>query len=109
MAAYLLTIFSRLPSRPEGRAQWQQPVPSALASPSTLPPTLPPPRIEPRAAALNHYTRGTTPVRLRAVRVVEQGFRFPMSIFPALDFLFGSLRANENHIQPHRPRHPRYH
>jgi len=31
MAAYLLTIFSRLPSRPEGRAQWQKPVPSALA------------------------------------------------------------------------------
>jgi len=26
MAAYLLTIFPRLPSRPEGRAQWLQPV-----------------------------------------------------------------------------------
>jgi len=35
MAAYLLTIFSRLPSRPEGPAQRQQPVPSALAFPST--------------------------------------------------------------------------
>jgi len=52
MAAYLLTIFSRLPSRPEGRAQWQQPVPSALAFPSTLPPTFPPPGIEPGAQPL---------------------------------------------------------
>jgi len=30
----LVNRFSRLPSRPEGRAQWQQPVPSALAFPS---------------------------------------------------------------------------
>jgi len=48
MAAYLLTIFSRLPSRPEGRAQWQYPLPSALAFPSTLSPAFPPPGIEPR-------------------------------------------------------------
>ena len=35
----LVNHFSHLPSRPEGRAQGQQPVPSALAFPSTLPST----------------------------------------------------------------------
>jgi len=49
-------IFSRLPSRPKGQAQWQQPVPSALAFPPPYP-TLPPPGIEPGAQPPPRYSK----------------------------------------------------